>query len=107
MEATTNTRAVAGVLRPFVKEMAIGNPLKVQAIAEAKIKTDKVDSRVLAENGLREIAALAKGEKVMLERKKLETFYRELHTPSRIQANTPTPQAEETEEDFKSEFTQS
>ena len=49
MEATTNTWAVAGVLRPFVKEIVIGNPLKVRAIAEAKIKTDKVDSRVLAE----------------------------------------------------------
>lgn len=49
MEATTNTWAVAGVLRPIVKEIVIGNPLKVRAIAEAKIKTDKVDSRVLAE----------------------------------------------------------
>ena len=49
MEATTNTWAVAGVLRPLVKEIVIGNPLKVRAIAEAKIKTDKVDSRVLAE----------------------------------------------------------
>ena len=49
MEATTNTWAVAGVLRPFVEEIVISNPLKVRAIAEAKIKTDKVDSRVLAE----------------------------------------------------------
>ncbi|HEX2715233.1 MAG TPA: IS110 family transposase [Candidatus Acidoferrales bacterium] len=49
MEATTNTWAVAGVLRPFVKEIVIGNPLRVRAIAEAKIKTDKVDARVLAE----------------------------------------------------------
>jgi transposase len=49
MEATTNTWAVAGLLRPFVKEVVIGNPLRVRAIAEAKIKTDKVDSRVLAE----------------------------------------------------------
>jgi hypothetical protein len=62
---------------------------------------------VLAENGLREIAPLAKGERLMLERKRLETFYRELQTPSRIQANTPTPQVKETEEDFKSELTQS
>jgi len=49
MEATTNTWAVAGVLRPHVQEIVIGNPLRVRAIAEAKIKTDKVDSRVLAE----------------------------------------------------------
>jgi hypothetical protein len=62
---------------------------------------------VLAEYGLREIAPLAKGERVMLERKRLETFYRELQTPSRIQANTPTPQVKETEEDLKSELTQS
>jgi transposase len=46
MEATTNTWAVLG---PLVKEIVIGNPLRVRAIAEAKIKTDKVDSRVLAE----------------------------------------------------------
>jgi hypothetical protein len=63
--------------------------------------------QVLAANGLPEIAPLAKGERVMLERKGLETFYRELQTSSRIQANTPTPQVEETEEDFKSELTQS
>jgi hypothetical protein len=37
----------------------------------------------------------------------LDTFYRELQTPSRIEANTPTPQVEQTEEDFKSELTQS
>jgi transposase len=49
MEATTNTWAVAGVLRPFVQAIVISNPLKVRAIAEAKIKTDKVDARVLAE----------------------------------------------------------
>lgn len=49
MKATTNTWAVAEVLRPFVKEIVIGNPLKTRAIAEANIKTDKVDSRVLAE----------------------------------------------------------
>jgi len=49
MEATSNTWAVAEVLRPFVAEVAISNPLRVRAIAEAKIKTDKVDSRVLAE----------------------------------------------------------
>src|SRR6185437_9015247 len=49
MEATTNTWAVAELLRPFVVEVVISNPLRVRAIAEAKIKTDKVDSRVLAE----------------------------------------------------------
>jgi hypothetical protein len=48
-----------------------------------------------------------KGERVMLDRERLGTFYRELQTPSRIEANTPTPQVEEAEEDFKSELTQS
>lgn len=63
--------------------------------------------QVLAENGLPGVAPLSKGERVMLERKRLDSFYNELQTPSRIQANTPTPQVEETEEDFKSELTQS
>jgi transposase len=63
--------------------------------------------QVLAENGLPRIAPLSKGERVMLDRKRLDTFYSELQTPSRIQANTPNPQVEETEEDFKSELTQS
>lgn len=49
MEATTNTWAVAEILRPQVAEIVISNPLRTRAIAEAKIKTDKVDSRVLAE----------------------------------------------------------
>lgn len=49
MEATTNTWAVAEILRPYVAEIVISNPLRTRAIAEAKVKTDKVDARVLAE----------------------------------------------------------
>jgi transposase len=49
LEATTNTWAVADVLRPYVQEIVISNPLRTRAIAEAKIKTDKIDARVLAE----------------------------------------------------------
>lgn len=63
--------------------------------------------QVLAQNGLPEIAPLARGEKIMLERKKLEVFYRELQTPSRIEANTRTAQVQEFEEDAKPELTQS
>jgi transposase len=63
--------------------------------------------QVLQENGLRQIAPLAKGERVMLERKRLDDFYRELQTPSRIEANLPTPQIEESTEVAKSELTQS
>jgi hypothetical protein len=63
--------------------------------------------QVLERNGLPAIAPLARGEKIMLERKRLEGFYRELQTPSRIEANTRTAQAQESEEDAKSELTQS
>ena len=63
--------------------------------------------QVLVENGLREIAPLAKGERIMLERKRLDSFYQELQEPTRIEANTRTPQVKEYEEDAKSELTQS
>jgi transposase len=49
IEATTNTWAVADLLRPWVLDIVISNPLRTKAIADAKIKTDKVDARVLAE----------------------------------------------------------
>ena len=49
IEATTNTWPVAAILRPFVAEVVVGNPLKTRAIAEAKVKTDKVDAEVLAQ----------------------------------------------------------
>ncbi len=49
LEATTNTWAVVDVLRPFVAEVVVGNPLKTRAIAEANVKTDKVDAEVLAQ----------------------------------------------------------
>lgn len=48
LEATTNTWSVADILRPFVAAVVVSNPLKTKAIAEAKIKTDKVDAAVLA-----------------------------------------------------------
>ncbi len=63
--------------------------------------------QVLAENGLPEVAPLPKGERVMLDRKNLSTFYDELQVPTRIQTNTPSPQLKEREEDPKSELTQS
>ena len=48
MEATTNTWAVADILRPFVASVTVGNPLQIKAIAQAKVKTDKIDAQVLA-----------------------------------------------------------
>lgn len=37
------------ILRPHVAQLVVGNPLKTKAIAEAKVKTDKVDAEVLAQ----------------------------------------------------------
>jgi transposase len=48
LEATVNTWAVVAVLEPFVGRVAVGNPLQIRAIAQAKVKTDKVDAAVLA-----------------------------------------------------------
>ncbi len=49
VEATTNTWAVVALLKPHVAEVVVSNPLATKAIASAKIKTDKVDARVLAQ----------------------------------------------------------
>ena len=49
IETTTNTWEIADLILPHVAKVAIANPLKVKAIAEAKIKTDKVDAGVLAQ----------------------------------------------------------
>ncbi|MCC6426513.1 MAG: IS110 family transposase [Phycisphaerales bacterium] len=49
IEATTNTWAIVELLRPFLSRVLVSNPLKTKAIAEAKVKTDKVDARVLAQ----------------------------------------------------------
>ncbi len=49
LEATINTWAIAAVLQPLVGEVVISNPLRTRAIAEAKIKTDRVDALVLAQ----------------------------------------------------------
>jgi transposase len=48
MEATFNTWAVADVLAPYVHSIAVSNPLLTRAIAQAKVKTDKIDAAVLA-----------------------------------------------------------
>ena len=46
-EATTNCWAVADALRPHVAKVVVSNPMATKAIAQAKIKTDKVDALVL------------------------------------------------------------
>jgi transposase len=49
MEATFNAFTVAQRLLPSGARVVISDPRKTRAIAEAKIKTDKIDARVLAE----------------------------------------------------------
>jgi len=49
LEATTNTWSVVDILEPHVAKIVVGNPLKTKAIAEAKIKTDKIDAMILAQ----------------------------------------------------------
>lgn len=49
LEATTNCWAVADALRPHVARVLVSNPMATQAIARAKVKTDKVDAHVLAQ----------------------------------------------------------
>ena len=49
LEATTNCWAVADILRPHVARVLVSNPMATKAIAQAKVKTDKVDSHVLGQ----------------------------------------------------------
>jgi transposase len=49
LEATGNTAAIVAVLQPHVERVVIANPLKVRLIAEAHVKTDKIDAAVLAQ----------------------------------------------------------
>lgn len=49
LEATGNATAVAEILAPHVARIVVANPLQVHLIAKAKIKTDAIDARVLAQ----------------------------------------------------------
>lgn len=48
IEATGNCMAVSRVLSPFARRIVIANPLQVKAIAQAHVKTDKIDAGTLA-----------------------------------------------------------
>jgi transposase len=48
IEATGNSLAVSRVLTPFVSRVIVANPLQVKAIAQARVKTDKIDASTLA-----------------------------------------------------------
>jgi transposase len=48
VEATANSMAVSRVLAPFVARVIIANRWQVKAIAQAHVKTDKIDAGTLA-----------------------------------------------------------
>ncbi len=49
LEATGNTHAIVKLLRRRVARVVVSNPQKTRAIAESRVKTDKVDARILAQ----------------------------------------------------------
>jgi transposase len=49
VEATSNSSKLYDELENVVDDICLANPLKTKAIASARIKTDKIDSKVLAE----------------------------------------------------------
>ena len=51
LESTSLTWAIAELLAQHAGRVTVSNPMRTKAIASAKIKTDKVDARVLAQLG--------------------------------------------------------
>ncbi|WP_249012220.1 IS110 family transposase [Conexibacter sp. DBS9H8] len=49
LEATGNSLAIARILEPRCQEVLIAHARHVRAISHAKVKTDKIDARVLAD----------------------------------------------------------
>ena len=49
LEATGNTHAMVRLLESRVARVVVSNPQKTRAIAEDKVKTDKVDAEILAQ----------------------------------------------------------
>ena len=49
LEATSNTWAICAILSSHCGLLKVSNPLKTKAIAQASVKTDKVDAQVLAQ----------------------------------------------------------
>lgn len=49
LEATGNSDAIATMFTTLVDRVVVSNPSKARAIAEAKVKTNKVDARILAQ----------------------------------------------------------
>lgn len=51
IESTSQTWAVVELIGRHVGRVTVSNPMRTRAIASAKVKTDKIDARVLAELG--------------------------------------------------------
>src|SRR5215210_2808047 len=49
MEATGNALAIARIIEPHVAEVVLAHAKDVRAISHARVKTDKIDARVLAD----------------------------------------------------------
>jgi transposase len=49
IEATCNTHAIVRAIAPRVARVVVSNPMKTRAIAEANVRTDKVDAPILAQ----------------------------------------------------------
>jgi transposase len=49
LEATGNALAIARLIQPHVGEVVLANARQLKAISHARVKTDKVDARVLAD----------------------------------------------------------
>jgi transposase len=49
LEATGNALAIARILEPHVAEVVLAHAKQVRAISHAKVKTDKVDAKVLTD----------------------------------------------------------
>jgi transposase len=49
LEATGNALAIARILAPHVAEVVLAHPKRLRAISHARVKTDRIDARVLAE----------------------------------------------------------
>jgi transposase len=49
LEATGNALAIARILEPHVAEVVLAHAKQVRAISHARVKTDKIDARVLAD----------------------------------------------------------
>jgi hypothetical protein len=49
MEATGNALAIARILEPHVAEVVLAHAKQVRAISHARVKTDRIDAKVLAD----------------------------------------------------------